>query len=177
MRIKNITKYATFSAVFILSLGLFLGVANINATAAPQLLAQDAETDEVQITEEPEDNCIALQEVTTGETEVRKRIENRVISSGNWNTDFLVPTDQDFDYFVALLTPENNATYELTINLRFPDNTSLAAYSNRAEVTAGETYAVPFQSSTKQQPIRVNARVGGVNGNVYTIAIAACANE
>jgi hypothetical protein len=123
---------------------------------------------------EPAENCVALQEVTTGETEIRKRIENRVLTRGNWNTDFLVPSGTDFDYFVAVITPENTAPYEFTANLRLPGGGSEMAFSARQDLQAGETYAIPFHSQTGRQPTVINARVGGVNGNFYTISMVAC---
>jgi hypothetical protein len=137
------------------------------ANSAPSRLAQ-------QETAEPADNCVALQEVTTGETAIRKRIENRVLTRGNWNTDFLVPSNQDFSYFVVLAEAENTGPYELTVNLAYANSNPLQAISRSANVEAGTVYAIPFQSSIPEQPVRINARVGGVNGNFYTIGIAAC---
>lgn len=121
-----------------------------------------------------ESACVALQEITTGDTEVRKRIENRVLGHNNWNTDFLVPSNQPFRYFVAIITPENTATYEMSVHLRLPTGASEPAFSTRADVQAGVTFSIPFQSPTGRQPSMVNVRVGGVNGNVYTIGVAAC---
>ena len=56
-------------------------------------------------------SCVALQEVTTGQTEIRRRIENRVVGRSNWHTDWLVPNQPNFTYFVAVVTPENTAPY------------------------------------------------------------------
>lgn len=123
---------------------------------------------------EPLDSCVALQEVTTGQTEIRKRIENRVIARGNWNTDFLVPSGQEFSFFVAILTPENSAPFQFNPNLRFSDGSRESLFTIRADLTRNETYSIPFQSSNNRQPAIVNARVGGVNGNFYTISIVGC---
>jgi heat shock protein HslJ len=154
----------------IATLGVLVGSASEPVQAretALQVLAQ-------QETEEPEDNCIAFQEVTTGQTEIRKRIENRVITRGNWNTDFLVPNTQEFDYFVAIITPENTAPYEFTAHLRLPGGGAEPAFSGRSDVEAGTAYSIPFQSPTGRQPVVINARVGGVNGNFYTISMVGC---
>ncbi|NMF84509.1 hypothetical protein [Nodosilinea sp. P-1105] len=121
-----------------------------------------------------ENPCVLLQEVTTGQTEVRKRIENRVISRNNWHTDFLVPNSPEFDYFVALVTAENTGPYHLDIHLRLPQGGSEPAFSGRADVEAGTTYVIPFQSPTGRHPALINARLGGINGNFYSISIAAC---
>jgi hypothetical protein len=167
--------YSTIKQLGILGCGVAAtlaiapGIATPEAKAEPmpQILAQEESA-------EPVESCSALQEVTTGETEIRKRIENRVFTSGNWNTDFLVPSNQDISYFVALVTPENTGPYELTINLAYANSNPLTAVSRSATVDANTTYAIPFQSAIPEQPFRVNARVGGVNGNVYTIAIVGC---
>lgn len=150
-----------------LSPTLLVAASEASANAAP-LIAQGT------LIEATQDSCVALQEVSTGATEVRKRIENRVVTRGNWNTDFLVPSDQEFSYFVAIVSPENSASYELTINLRLPTSGSEVAFSGRTNAEAGSIYSIPFQSPTGRQPAVVNARVGGVNGNVYTISVIAC---
>jgi heat shock protein HslJ len=169
MKYPQSNKYFTLSCSLLASLGLFLnyGVAIAVAAEEAPRLAQNS-------TSEPEEACVALQEVTTGQTEVRKRIENRVILQGNWNTDFLVPNDRDFAYFVALITPENTGSYEFTANLVLPQGGSETGIRRSGDIQAGTTYSIPFQSPTGRQPAIVNARVGGINGNFYTIAIAAC---
>lgn len=142
------------------------------AQANPQLIAQ---ADEEVIEADPSDSCVLLEELTTGNTEIRKRIENRIILQGNWSTDFIVPSGQEFSYFVAILSPEHNAPYELIVNFKHRDEPTIEqVYSNRADLEEGETYAVPLQSSTSRQPFQVNTRVGGTNGDVYTISVAAC---
>jgi hypothetical protein len=119
-------------------------------------------------------SCRPLQEVTTGQTEVRKRIENRAIAGNNWHTDWLVPNQPNFSYFVAIVTPENTASYWLDIHLRLPQGGSEKVFSDSANAVAGSTFIIPFASPTGRQPAVVNTRLGGLNGNFYTIAVAAC---
>jgi len=166
----------------LLGLGLVvsvgLGAAGTTAWATPQILADADEASEMEAIadEDPLDACVLLEEVTTGQTEIRKRIENRIITQGNWSTDFVVPSGQEFSYFVAILSPEHNAPYELIVNFKHREAPTVEqVYSNRADLEEGEVYAVPLQSSTNRQPFQVNTRVGGTNGDVYTIAVAACA--
>lgn len=118
--------------------------------------------------------CVPLQEVTTGENEVRKRIENRSVLGNNWHTDFVVPNDRNFSYFVALVTPENNGPYWMDVHLRQSHGGAEKVFSERADLQAGTTVSIPFESPTGRQPAVVNTRLGGVNGNFYTISIAAC---
>ena len=119
-------------------------------------------------------SCVALQEVTTGQTEMRRRIENRAFVGNNWHTDWLVPNQPNFTYFVAIVTPENNASYWLDIHLRMPHGGSEKVFSDQADAEAGSTFIIPFASNTGRQPAVVNTRMGGLNGNFYTIAVAAC---
>lgn len=119
-------------------------------------------------------SCVALQEVTTGQTELRRRIENRAFLGHNWHTDWLVPTQTDFTYFVAIVTPENTAPYWLDVHLRMPHGGSEKVFSDRADAEAGSTFIIPFGSSTGRQPAVVNTRLGGLNGNFYTLSVVAC---
>jgi hypothetical protein len=135
---------------------------------APQRLAQ------IELTEPTTDSCVLLQEVATGQTEVRRRIENRIILRNNWHLDFLVPNEPTFTYFVALFTPENTAGYWMDIHLRQSHGGTEKVFSERADVQTGETIAIPFESPTGRQPAIVNTRIGGVNGNFYNLSIAAC---
>ncbi len=159
------------TAVSAAAVGVTIGLLapDLAAIANPnsQLWAQ-------QTSDDPTDSCVALQEVTTGKTEIRKRIENRLITQGNWNTDFLVPSGQEFSYFVAILTPEHNAPFHMTPALRFSNGSTESLFRLQSTLTSGETYSVPFQSPTGRQPAVVNMRVGGVNGNFYTIGVAGC---
>lgn len=150
------------------ALGLMSGaaVAQAELEPAPQSIAQ--------ATEASASTCTPLQEVTTGQNEIRKRIENRSLLGNNWNTDFLVPNEPTFSYFVAFVTPENNGPYWLDLHLRMPHGGSEKVLSERADLQSGSTYSIPFQSDTGRQPTVINARLGGVNGNFYTISVAAC---
>lgn len=169
MKIKKIYLSIGFVASLAVPFALFNAASQANPV--PQLLAQQVESAE---SAEPTDSCVALQEVTTGETEIRKRIENRVIARGNWNTDFLVPSGQEFSYFVAILTPEHNAAFSFAPTLRFSNGASESPFNVRSDLVNGEIYSIPFQSSTDRQPNLINARVGGVNGNFYTISVVGC---
>jgi hypothetical protein len=119
-------------------------------------------------------SCVALQEVTTGQSEIRKRIENRAFAGNNWHTDWLVPNQPTFSYFVAIVTPENTAPYWLDVHLRLSQGGSEKVFSESADAVAGSTFIIPFASPTGRQPAVVNTRLGGLNGNFYTISVAAC---
>lgn len=157
---------------------ILIGTATVALALVPGVLAVQAQTASAsvqmaQATEE-ESTCVPLQEVTTGQNEIRKRIENRSILGNNWHTDFIVPNDTEFSYFVALVTPENTGPYWMDVHLRQPQGGSEKVFSERADLQAGTTVSIPFESPTGRQPAVVNVRLGGVNGNFYTIAVAAC---
>ncbi len=163
---KNLKNRVLMSAATA-ALALFSGTLAVQAQSAssPRQVAQASVE---------ESTCIPLQEVTTGESEIRKRIENRSILGNNWHTDFIVPNDTEFSYFVALVTPENNGAYWMDVHLRQAHGGSEKVFSERADLEAGMTVSIPFESPTERQPAVVNTRLGGVNGNFYTISVAAC---
>jgi len=168
MRVQN-----TFGAVA----GVVASLAFLPSTLAMEAPSTPASNAEVMAQTRPTpttESCVALQEVTTGVTEVRKRIENRVVARNNWHTDWLVPNNRQFSYFVAFINAENTGPYQLDIHMRLPQGGSEPAFTGRADVTAGTSYVIPFQSPTGRQPAVINTRVGGVNGNFYTISVAGC---
>lgn len=152
--------------------GLTAGLALVSTAQAAEEMAP---TEPVMVSQaSSETTCIPLQEVTTAATEIRKRIENRPFGTGNWNVDFLVPQDSNFSYFVAIVMTENTGLYWMDVHLRLPQGGSEKVFSDNADALAGTIYSIPFQSPTGRQPAVVNALVGGVNGNFYTISMMAC---
>ncbi len=156
---------------FLAAIGLSAGlVALPGAVVAENGIANSVPV----VSQATQPTCIPLQEVTTAQTEIRKRIENRPFGLNNWNVDFLVPQAPSFDYFVAIVTTENTGPYWMDVNLRLPQGGSEQAFSDQTDAIAGTIYSIPFRSPTGRQPAVINALVGGVNGNFYTISIAAC---
>lgn len=125
-------------------------------------------------------SCVALREVTTGKAEVRKQVKNSifgstgVFTSSNWNTDFVVPTGRSFSYFVGIMEPENDATYDISVHLKYPDRTSSMVFQRNMPMRRMQVYSLPFTSPTGVQPFQINARVGGENNTAYRLAILAC---
>lgn len=141
-----------------LSLGVLSAISSVNAQPKPT----------------NDNQCIPLREVTTDKTEIRKQVQVTLLRRDNWNTDFGVPGGKNFSFFVGNMTPENTANYDVTINLLFANGATESAFSRNVPMQKGETYSLTFQSSTGQQPFRINARIGGANNNAYTISVAAC---
>jgi hypothetical protein len=124
--------------------------------------------------ENSNNNCEAFKEVTTDQTEIRKKIHTGIISKDNWNTDFAIPTGKKYDFFVANMRPENDDDYEVSIYLKYPDGSNSSVYNRNVPLERNETYSLTFQTPTEKQPYQVNFRVGGSNNNAYTISILGC---
>lgn len=118
-------------------------------------------------------NCQLLREVTTGQTHIRKRIESILIGN-NFNVDFAVPTGTRFVSFKATMLPENDATYNVEINLKYSDMSSSSAFRDSVAMKRGGTYSLPFVSPTDRQPFQINFNISGANNNAYTVFIMAC---
>lgn len=71
-------------------------------------------------------------------------------------------------------SPEHNAPYHFTPTLRFSNGASESPFNVRSDLVNGEIYSIPFQSATTRQANLINARIGGVNGNFYTISAMGC---
>jgi hypothetical protein len=124
-------------------------------------------------------NCQSLKEIKSGDTTVRKVIQNPLdldfkAFENNWNTDFAVPTATKFQTFTASLTPENEAVYDVAVNLKYNDDTTITVHDKKTAMQRGKKYTFPFESPNNRQPYQVNLKVKGDNNNAYTIAVAAC---
>ncbi|WP_245927613.1 hypothetical protein [Aphanothece hegewaldii] len=117
-------------------------------------------------------NCQELKEITTNQTHIRKKIDS--VGRKNYNADFAVPAGEKFTSFKAVMLPENDATYGVTINLKYGDQSVSTALQKNVQMKRGETYTLPFQSSTEKQPYQVNFNISGANNNAYTISLMAC---
>jgi hypothetical protein len=114
-------------------------------------------------------DCEPLQEVSTGNTAVRK-----VIKVGDQNTDFSVPTSETFKAYVVTLTPENDANYPLTINLKYNDGSSSTAYKRNVPLQRGVADVRAFRTPTERQPYQLNVVVSGALNNAYQLSAMAC---
>jgi hypothetical protein len=145
----------------ILSVGLFLGINSMT------VLANAKE----KVGKLPK-NCQYLKEVSTNQTHIRKTINS--IIGNNFDTDFAVPTGVKFASFKGMMLPENDGTYGVTINLKYPDNSVSTAFRKDVAMKNRENYSLAFQSPTTRQPYQINLNINGNNNNTYTIAVIAC---
>jgi hypothetical protein len=120
-------------------------------------------------------NCQLLKEVTTGETQITKKIRRRVVQGDNFNTDFVVPSGIAFKSYKARMMVENDAKYDIGVNLKYADNSVTSALEKKGiPMVRKKNYDLEFRTPTENQPYQVNVYIGGPNNNTYTIAIMAC---
>lgn len=124
-------------------------------------------------------NCQLLKEIKSGQTSVRKEIQNPAnldvkVFENNWNTDFAVPTATKFRSYTATLIPENEAVYDVSINLKYNNDTTVTVHDQKTAMNRGKTYTFPFESPNNRQPYQVNFRVKGDNNNAYRLSVMAC---
>jgi len=123
------------------------------------------------------DTCTPLRVVGGQGFEVRKRIERRggIVTSNNWNTDFIVPGGVRFNYYTITITAENTANYNVAAHFKYPDNSSSTVFENGSlPLQQWKPRSLNVKSPTGRQPFQVNLRIGGNNGNVYRARISAC---
>lgn len=119
-------------------------------------------------------NCQLLKEVSTGATEITKKIESLAITN-NFNTDFAIPAGVAFTSYQAMMQVENEGKYDVTINLKYPDESSATAIDKKQfPMVVGQNYSLPFNSPTDREPYQVNFNIAGANNNSYTISVMAC---
>ena len=116
-------------------------------------------------------NCIYLREVTTGRSEIRKVI---AANNSNANTDFVVPPGRKLTSYIGKMIPENNARYQVQVNLKYADNTTSQVVNRTVQAKRFFLYQQPFRTPTNAQPFQVNARVSGDRNTAYRIAFLAC---
>jgi hypothetical protein len=120
--------------------------------------------------------CIDLLEVTTGQAQIRRVIKFSFFGPGNIHLDFAVPPNGTIDYYEVTFVPENNATYSLGVNFRYPDGSQANVFSASAAVEKDRTYSRRFVSPTGERPFLINTSVGGENNIAYNINVRGCQN-
>lgn len=122
--------------------------------------------------------CVPLNVVGGSSTVVEKTVSppSTLITQSNWNTDFVVPDEYDFESFIATVTSESGSIYDIHVNLKYNDDTVDQAYSATEDLTVGEPLEISVAPRVNQQPYQVNLHVGGLDAveNVYTASVSGC---
>ena len=133
--------------------------------------------------------CVPLTVVggRRGQTRVEKKVNQPTIpgpfgirfTRNNWNTDWLVPSPERFERFVATITPEGEGSesFNIRMHLKYSDETVDELF-NAKKYDIGpdkplEITALPRQN---RQPYQVNLYVGGlINvGDRYSATVQGC---
>lgn len=123
--------------------------------------------------------CRPLKLIGGEGTRVKKTVSpiSTLITNNNWNTDFAVPGGVPFSRYVATIVPENNANYDLKLNLKYSDNTSSEFYNqNNVAVKVRKPINMTAETGTQSEPYQINVFVGGISaiGNTYTVSVLGC---
>jgi hypothetical protein len=115
-----------------------------------------------------------------GDTQlVEKKISlpSTLVTSTNWNTDFVVPEGTGFRTFRATLTPQDDGEYDIRMFLKYSDGTADMTYEVRdLKLTAGVPLNIGGSPRVEQVPYQVNLFVGSFSsrGKQYTLTVSGC---
>lgn len=128
----------------------------------------------IQPTQAQPKGCTYLREVSTGQTSIEKTISAQGLGRNDWNTDFAIPPGSRFRYFMVHVYPQNTASYKVTVNFKYNDNTAAEVFQKDFPMQQYQLYSQTFQSPTGRQPYQINTNIGGDMNNVYSVAVLAC---
>jgi hypothetical protein len=127
--------------------------------------------------------CTPLQVVGTNQTSITKTVSPAapIALPGirtNWNTDWVVPGDMDYDQFQARITTETGVEdLNVDMYLKYPDQTSDLVYNpGEVIITPGEPLTLSASSREGSSPYQVNMRIGDTDseGTTYTATVYGC---
>ncbi|MBD2162515.1 MAG: hypothetical protein VKL01_11450 [Limnothrix sp.] len=153
------------------SLGLGLAGLHINAQA------QDRSAPVVECR-----RPVPLMPVGGNDPEVVKRVSapSLLFTRNNWNTDFVVPSNQSFTSFRVSLFFKDSGSYKSEMFLKYGDSSNDQFYDERVNAEANQLVQVPAYPRRRPgqniQPFQVNVKVGntGSIGKVYVVSVDAC---
>lgn len=123
------------------------------------------------------ERCISFRPIGASGYEVRKTVSSAGVTPGvrnNWDTDFVVPGGVRFTRYIATITSELPANYNIIQNFKYGDRTSRQVFRrDDARLVGG----VPFQVQvvpSGRQPFQVNMNISGRQGSVYRVRASGC---
>jgi hypothetical protein len=123
-------------------------------------------------------SCRALPVVGGSGTEVEKSVSppSTGVTRSNWNTDFFVPSNRSFRRYVARIVPKNGGEYNVTMSLKYNNDTADRAFERTIDLPEGKPYDIQGAARNNATPYQVNVEVGGVQaiGNTYTVSAFGC---
>ena len=130
-------------------------------------------------------SCTPLSLVGGEGTEVKKTVSVPTvpgpfglrITRNNWNTDWIVPSAQNLNNFVATILSEEGGVFDIRMYLKYSNATADNFYNAKGvRLNAGEPLEIRATSRTDEQPYQVNLFVGEVDniGKSYTASVVGC---
>jgi hypothetical protein len=124
-------------------------------------------------------SCQPLKYIGGSGTKVQKTVSppGTQAKPNNWNTDFIVPSNQKYERYVVTLIANNSGEYEVEMSLNYNDKTSEQFYQAKPlQLDQGESITITAQPKNNATPDRVKLEIGGVTavGRNYTISVAGC---
>jgi len=123
------------------------------------------------------ETCTPLQVVGgKGATQITKKISppGTLVTSNNWNTDFVVPGRQSFERFVARVTPRNTSNYAIQLNLKYNNDSVDKVFDNKVSLKAFQTQVMRAYPRQGAEPYQINLVVGQAIGDTYTARVFGC---
>jgi hypothetical protein len=124
--------------------------------------------------------CTPLRVVGGKGIEVTKRVSTpgALIIKDNWNTDFSVPSNNQFRRYVAILKSKSDkeANFGVLMFLKYNNGTTDRTFDENIELLPGKTQEISASPRLNEQPYQVNINVGGIEsvGFSYTLSVVAC---
>ncbi|NJL45430.1 MAG: hypothetical protein HC922_06245 [Leptolyngbyaceae cyanobacterium SM2_3_12] len=127
--------------------------------------------------------CTPLTVVGTDQTSITKTVSPAAPLAlpgirTNWNTDWVVSGDINYDEFQARITTDEGITdLNVDMYLKYPDQTSDLVYNPGEVIIApGEPLTLRAASRSDLSPYQVNLRVGDTDseGTTYTATVHGC---
>jgi hypothetical protein len=122
--------------------------------------------------------CYPLRVVGGQSTQIQKKVSapGTVLVRSNWNTDFVVPSEQVFNRFVVTVVPKNGGEYKLQMSLKYNNDTADQVYNQTAKLPEGRPFNMAGPKRNNATPYQVNVSVGGLAavGNSYTVSAVGC---
>ena len=123
-------------------------------------------------------SCTPLSVVGGNSTEVSKTVSppSTGVTRSNWNTDFVVPSRQNFTRYIARVISPNGGEYDVQVFLKYNNDTADQIFNETVALTEGNPLQVQGAGRAGATPYQVNVQVGGLQalGKPYTVSAFGC---
>ena len=97
---------------------------------------------------------------------------------GNWDTDFIVPSNATFTEYVATIQSlsTDSGTFKIRMFLKYADDTADQAFEGDIQLDQNQSQQISGTPRPDNQPYQVNVNVGGIKalGYSYTLSVEGC---